>query len=844
MKRAWWIVALLVWAPAAHAQDSSLGVDLHFGSKLDPTGWASLQGCDADGMSWLRPSSLRTPTGFLYGCAPALGEERVAGSWVHSGVLDLGYIQPGDGDEDNNLWQRYTDWQRGFLLGLSHFSMQRPEDGAYLDLRAIRLGDDNQFYKLNAGEAGRFKVEAFYRELPNVISANARSIWDGAGTTTLTLRDGLVAGASTPEQVAAVADAAPVQRLQFTRERAGIGLTYYLNPAWSTLINITQDERRGSRPYGGTFFFNYPFPDNGGILETVKPIDDRTVSLNAALRGSLRTWRVETSYSGSFYRSAHRGYEYQTPFSLYPVVAGAVSADLTTGQMSLEPDNDSHQLRLTLGRKLPLDGDLAITASGSRMRQNDELLPPVTCQGQFGIDLTPTGAPANPFLFDCADWNSTAALSRPRADLRIDTTMLFARLVMQPWRKVSVRADAKYRDENYRGDYIAFNPLTGSYGYVSENGSQGSVVPGEAGFWDAVLAPSAVTRIRNIPLDKRTFEAHLVTDWRPAAHDTLGATLGFTRTQREHRERRSVDASELRLTWVNTRADWVTLRANYSFTDQSGDDYDSDPYEFAYSTSLPGFVEDPAAALAHTVDAMRKYDLASRREHKVDVMATFIPAADMTLSVSARGDFNRYTAQIGRQRHDDLQGTIQWEWQPSPATSASVYYGYERAKLRFANVNDAGAALDDPRLGGLTYLDSARWWLNDEQRNHHAGATLRRSIGRVQFDAAWSFTYSRVVDSYRYASALALAWPDTADSAGHAFPAIDYRLNTIDVGLRFPLATGIDLRLFNHYERGRVSDWHYAGFADQRVYDHRVYTDGGPRSYSNNVVGLSVQIPL
>ena len=39
----------------------------------------------------------------------------------------------------------------------------------------------------------------------------------------------------------------------------------------------------------------------------------------------------------------------------------------------------------------------------------------------------------------------------------------------------------KQTHPDYDGTYWAFNPLTGQWGYPSENGSQGSVVPGEAG---------------------------------------------------------------------------------------------------------------------------------------------------------------------------------------------------------------------------------------------------------------------------------------------------------------------------------------------------------------------------
>ena len=580
----------LLFTPRAPAQDTGTGTDLNFGNKLDLSGWASLYDCSDEGTSWLTPLTHRSPTGFLYRCPPQLPEQKRIGEWLYSGTISLGYLETGGSDEENAIWQRYSDWDNGFVLDLAYLSAVREEDGSYVDIRASRLGDDNQFYKVNGGRAGKYRIEAFYREIPNVVSANAKSIWSGIGTDHLALQDGLAPGASTSAQVAAISVAAPEQRLQVTREKEGLGVNYFFNTRWTGLFNVSNEERKGARAYGGAFFFNYPFPANGGILEVPRPINDSTTNLNTALRFAGSAWRSEFAYSGSFYRSKYTGYDYEMPFGLYPVVPGAASAQLTTGQFSSEPDNDYHSLRVNVSRKLPMNGDLSITASASRMGQDDDLLAPINCQGSFGIDLSPTGAPTNPFLFNCADWNTVASLSRSTADLTIDSQMLFARLVLQPTSTVTLRVDAKFRNEDSRGDYMAYNPLTGDYGYISENGSQGSVVPGEMGFWNPFTAPSNVTRFRNVLLDKKISEAHLGTDWRFDDYNTVGATYGFTRTDRDHRERTVTDNNELRVTWVNRRIDWLTLRANYTFMRQTGDPYNFDPYEYAFTTSLPGYV--------------------------------------------------------------------------------------------------------------------------------------------------------------------------------------------------------------------------------------------------------------
>lgn len=835
---------------AGAAADSGGGVDTWRANQLDPAAGATQAGCDERGTSWLRAHPHRTPTGMPYACPPAVAatdeEARDPWAWRHAGVLQLGWLETG-GDDDNASWTRYVDWDSGLVLGLLQGSFERPADGSHAEVRASRLGDDDAYYQAVFGRAGSYKVQAFIRSLPNMLTHNAKPLWDGVGSNQLTLPAGLVPGGSTPEEVAAVVAATPERRLAVTRDKQGLGVSAWLTPQWSAYADLSHEQRKGARPFGGTFFFNFPFPGNGGVFETPRPIDDATINLNAGLRYVGAVWRLDLGYSGSWYRDHDSRFTFETPYALYPVVPGAVSAPLTTGQFATEPDNDYHNLKAALTRKLPMEGELSLTASGGRMSQDDALIAPIDCQGVFGIGLDGSlqPGPQNPFLHECANWNTPAALSRRTADLAIDTTLLDARLVLQPWAGWTLRGDVRYDREDYSGSYLAFNPLTGQYGYVTENGAQGSVVPGEIGFWDAGFNASNITRVRSLPLDLETTEASVGADWRATVHDTFGATLSFNRFEPTNRERRRVDATRLKLTWVNRALDWLTLRANATLASQDGDRYEVDPYEFTFSTSLPGFVPPPGGVPAHTVDAMRKYDLASREQRKVDLMATVMPRADMTFTASLRGDWNDYDAEIGRQRYDTLGAVVQWEWQPMAGTSASVYYGYDRSRLHMANVNEAVTNNPDPTLGGPTYPLEGRWWADDEQRNHNAGATLRHGIGRVRLDADWNLIDARGITRYRYDTPLALAYfGDATAVPGNVFPPMRWRVNALTVGVTVPMGPRVSLRLFDRYERGDISDWHYQGFDATRVIDHRVYTDGGPESFDANLVGLLLDIRL
>ncbi len=842
-------LALAIAATLPAFADSGIGVDTWRANKLDPSAGAKAEGCDANGMTWLAPGTQRTPTGNLYACPPTPPLLAKDGQWQHYGVLQVGWLGIG-GDESSALWTRYVHWDSALILGLLDFSLERPDDGSYVNVRASRLSDDDQYYQAVFGRAGSYKVQAFLRDMPNVLSSDAKSIWNGVGSNTLTLAGGLVPGGSTPEQVAAVSSAAPERMLSVKRSKQGLGFNMYLTPLWTAYATLSDEQRKGARPYGGPFFFNFPFPDNGGALETAKPIDDSTINLTAGARYAGAAWRMDFSYSGSFYRDRYSRYTFETPYALWPVVPGAASAPLTTGQMSMEPDNDYHNIKASFTRKLPMNGEVSLTASAGRMSQNDTLIAPIDCQGVFGIGLggNLTPGPQNPFLYSCSNWNTPAALSRRRADMRIDTTLLDARITLQPMTAVTVRGGLRFNRDDYRNGYLMYNPLTGDYGYVAENGSQGSIVPGEVGLFNPYTSPGNLTRVRSLPLDLQTIDANVGADWKFTDKNTLGATLAVNRYEPTHRERSRIDDSSLKLTWVNRSIDWLTLRANYTYKTSTGDRYEYDPYDFTYSSSMPGYLPPEAGTPAHTVDAMRKYDMSSRDGHKVDLMATVMPRDDMTISASLRGDWNSYDAQIGRQAYNTTGATLQWEWQPQPTTNLSVYAAWDHSQLRLSNVQDQQNGVGvDPRLGGLNYAFEGQWWMRDRQRNLYGGATLDHRIGRVRVDAGWNYTYSHGIDAYAYAGPTALAYPDTAIGSGPgggAFPAMTYRIQSLTLGVTVPVSERISMRLFDYYERGHVSDWHYLGFDASRVFDHRVYLDGGPRSYSANLVGVLVNVQL
>jgi len=789
------------------AQDSGLGIDLSFGNDLNPGGSFGA-GCDLRGPSYVIQQRKRTPTGFLYGCIPEPGAYKQSESgWERRGTLGLGYLALG-GDEQAMMWSRFNNFDDGVLIN-ADLSLRRASDGRYLDASASRINPGSQYYRLVAGQAGKYRVQAFSRSQSNVLSSNAQSLWSNLGGQHLALKPGLTRGASTRAQVDAFMAADPATRVLVTRDKYGAGLNYYLSRNWSAFFNASHERREGSRPFGGPFSF-------GRLVEALRPIDDSTTNVNGGMRFVGMNWRMELTYTGSFFRNGMDHFTYEMPYT--------ANNNNPVGLFSYEPENDYHRVGTTFTRKLrgPWKGEVSLGLAATRMRQNADLVPGLlACSGMLNATIS------------CDDWNTPASLSRRSAGLGIDNQRVTGRLVLQPSARVTWNSTFSFLREDYDGTYVAFNPLTGEYGYVAENGAFPNPrwVPGG----------SNSVHVGNLPLDKETWNFSSGLSWRPGARNTLSAVYGYARVERSHREFAKTEDNTIKLTWVNRAVDWLNVRLNYLWLERSGSDFNHDPFEFMYSVEQPGFVMPPNLR-PHTTSDLRKYDVGEKEQQKIDLMLTFALPRQMTLYTSVRVENNDYDAMIGRYGYDTSAVSIQWEWQARAATTLSAWYGHDRTKLRVANVNDVNSGTPDPAVGAGDYTNDRRWWMDDKQRNHNGGFNLSHRLGRAVLDVDWNYINARGITSWNAASVLAGTVP--ADVLLGQFPDLRYRSNSLTASVKMPLGERVALRLFGTWERAHVFDWHYDGFDQSRTFGNMIFTDGGPQGYTAHLVGMMMEIKL
>lgn len=860
------------WSEAraqADTSDSARVGNLQFGNSLDPTGWSAFLVPDPRGMSWLHPGQLRTPGGVPYPYPNEIPDSDQIGAtdWSRFGLVQFGYLAA-SGDSDNAFFREYADWRNGLALGLAVFSASNARTGAFVEFRGSRISDDDQYYRLRAGRFGSNRFELFHRETLHTLGTTAHPLWEGVGTTELTLPTGISHG-SQHEAVREVMAGRPRQTIAVGRDTTGASWEGKATRHWLGQASVSLERRDGERTWGGpmylTYFYGAPGPGgvgapavpgtSGGQYETVRPVDFTTTNIHFGLRnreGALG-WLFNFSLDASYFRDHEDHLRFEVPFAVARDSAGIING----GTWSLEPDNDYYNLRIEASHPLDFwDGKFSFVASWASMQQDDPL------QAPLDPAFCPDGAFIGSSGIACSDWNTTAALSRESAEARIDTTLVDLRTDFRPTPKLALHARLRRYDEDNKTRYSLFNPLTGQYGYVAENGTVALRIPVPA--FMGLFEPgdpeyaSVFARVANVPVAYDRLDLELGGTYDLGERNTLGLRYRLERRTPRPRERSRVDEHLVELDWDGRVFDDAKLRVGYEWKRRTGDLYDPNPYLGAFSPLVPGYVPPELGHTAFTVAQMRKYDLGDLESHRLRASLVMPVGEAATLSATLYGHHRDYDAVIGRQSFESFGADASWDWAPSPDTTMSAYAGYQSSELAQGNVNDKESLTfsspdqADTEFGGPFFPFDQFWSATDEERNVYAGAFLRRVISpRVRFDLGYDFSWSRGVNRYDYASlaAISTVYARILDAAsiGDRFPTNLYRTHDLTANLDFKLARDLGLRVFWKYQHGSFVDWHRTGFevpADL-VIGNRVFTELAPPSRWNAmVVGVFITVRL
>jgi MtrB/PioB family decaheme-associated outer membrane protein len=505
--------------------------------------------------------------------------------WTH-GELEVGGrffandpARDGSGAPNSNVWQQGNNLAKYYgysivapgAFGGGHVATGS-SDGLYqVDLWANNVGSylktnagaefgsfSDQSYLLTASKVGEQYFSAQWDQTPHVYSTTAQTIFNGVGTSTLTLPPGIVTtpiAGTTPATLAAIVPYLHQTDLGIQRNTAAF--SYRATDAWTAWdarADYSYMTRTGTQPAG--------IVELDGFMPTnvPAPVDDSTQNFgaNGEYLGTSpwgQKFTFKAAYNGSVYTDNISNYTVQNPFfptvasCKAPTAAAVGTANCGSAEMSTWPSNAANGASETTTADLPFNSRYVGTTSYTMMTQNAAFLP--MTNNPLAV-TSPNGAP----------WNSTAALPAQSLAGNIDTLLSNNIVTTKITPTLTSKLSYKYYDFDNQTPRIIFPCWIA---YDGTGTAPTAAAPcGPAGS-EATLSSLSIGYI------KQNAGAEL--NWRPTGEWNVNAAYGY-----EHYDYTEADAGftnessgKLSVDWKPTS--WLTARASGSYADRTAGDY-------------------------------------------------------------------------------------------------------------------------------------------------------------------------------------------------------------------------------------------------------------------------------
>lgn len=235
-------------------------------------------------------------------------------------------------------------------------------DSGYVTFSADDIAQDTQSYKVEGGQYGKFKLDAFYNEIQHNNTYDAKTFYTGGvGTNQLTspLSNVRYGNATTPAMVTL----GNIFDYEVSRNQYGAGLRLDLLKPFFANFSVSQEDRKGLKPIGAA--------NSSFVAELPEPVDYKTNIIQAEVGYGKDPYFVSAGYTHSNFDNAYN--------ALYFTDIYATANQ--TSFVSLPPDNDYSKFDLKGRVKLPLKSALALGYSQSKAEADASLISPLNAGG-------------------------------------------------------------------------------------------------------------------------------------------------------------------------------------------------------------------------------------------------------------------------------------------------------------------------------------------------------------------------------------------------------------------------------------------------------------------------------
>jgi len=399
--------------------------------------------------------------------------------------------------------------------------------------------------------------------------------------------------------------------------------------------------------------------------------------------------------------------------------------------------------------------------------------------------------------------------------------------------------EVRGREEDNKTNYLAFNPLTGQYGYIAIDGGLAPSIPRLSGVYEPTVSGERV-QIRNIPFAANTLTTTAKANYRFANSDRV--ELAYTNKMVDNSIREVGHADDNRISaQFNTRShEWGTFRISYEFATLNGDDYVSYPYGPYNSTSLPGYIPRFSTGdTAFTLGPLRKYDVADRTENAVKAQTNFIVSDKTDFQITGNYRNDDYKANYGLKSAELYDLNAELTYQYSLSTTFNVFYSFQSHRRDVSNINPQGRLSPDDSAGSPSYPLANAWSEAANDQNHVFGAGVHHQIDKFTIDVNYAFTYSNSGLGYAYASTGAFFNQLTPAQAGTAFPDATFKHHLLETSVLWKYTDKIAVRGYYRLEYEQIDDFHYTGLTN--VIANNLYLNAIPENYTAHVFGIFFQ---
>jgi MtrB/PioB family decaheme-associated outer membrane protein len=688
-----------------------------------------------------------------------------------------------------------------FMDGWASFGSN---DGLYrIDAWARNVGYSDQQYQFGFSKAGEQYFDFGWDQTPHIYSTSAQTLYNGVGSTHLTLPPGLsnqmfndagcTPGPAGCGFIIAPAKAAQVQQDIFSsthrsdigirRDTASVDYRYTPNDHWDLRANYSNTRRTGTQVDGVLFS-----PTIGGVrVDVPKPVADTTQNYGVSGEyAGTSFWNqmyiVKVAYSGSTYTDDTSTYTVENPFCLAGVVnvgcgiAGIASAPVAL--MSSYPSNQANSASATTGVDLPFNSRYMGTLSFANMRQNQQFQPftltPFSTTG--GVPPGWAGIPGVPV-------NSLLALPAQSLNGSIDT-MLSNNVVT-----TQLTPDLK---------------LKSSYRYYNFDNGSPEIKFADWMLVDAVSAKSffgALAPVQSISISYVKQNAGSEVNWRPSSAWNFGAIYGYERYDWTRADVSSTQENSGKVYMDWKPVIWATARASVLEAQRRYDNYDY--------LGLVGSAQWPnGAGVTQYSTAYRQFmfDDRDRFRAQASLAVDVLDNLTFTPTISLRNDDYRINpaTEVGLQSDKAISAGVELAWTASPDTKLIVAYTQDRQQQM---ISSAGQSV--PPFPPTAYYTAD---VRDTVHTYLAGMTHAVIPNKLDVSLAYSYVAANNSQPLVFANG---SGPSAA--TGGQFPDVSSSYQRLEAMAKYTFDGDfvrmmgwkgkVSARLRYAWENNRVTNW-------------------------------------